>query len=128
MDTGETEEKKLSFYQKAKKVMDELLELVVQYSYEENEMEATLEKRHNVEDLMNECLGWTDNGSCDGGDIGSGTVNIFNYVIDVETATKTIIEELNNNNLLEGVRIAYLPPEGEECIALYPEGTGCNLM
>jgi hypothetical protein len=36
---------------------------------------------------MNECLGWTGNGSCDGGDIGRGKVNIINYVIDVKKAT-----------------------------------------
>ncbi len=139
-DIGETDEKKLSLFQKAGKLMnelaeekasegydyldeDELFELVVQYSYEEDRMEATLEKRHHVEDLMNECLGWTGNGSCDGGDIGSGTANIFNYVVDVKKATRTIIEELKNNNLLEGVKIAYLNPEDEEYLALYPEGT-----
>ncbi len=144
-DTGETEEKKLSLFQKGEKLMDELAEekanegyeyldedelseLVVQYSYEENQMEATLEKRHHVEDLLNECLGWTGNGSCDGGDIGSGTANIFNYVVDVEKATRTILEELENNNLLEGVKIAYLNPEDEEYIALYPEGADFSLM
>lgn len=144
-NTGETEEKKLSLSQKAEKVMnelaeekadqgydyldeDELFELVIQYSYEEDQMKETLKKRHQVEDLMNECLGWTGNGSCDGGDIGSGTANILNYVIDVEKATKTIIEELKDNNLLEGVKIAYLNPEDEEYIALYPEGDSLDLM
>ncbi|XQY91125.1 WGR domain-containing protein [Metabacillus sp. HB246100] len=144
-DTGETEEKKLSLFQKAEKFMDELaeekanegydyldedelFELVVQYSYEEDQMEATLEMRHHVEDLMNECLGWTGNGACDGGDIGSGTANIVNFVVDVEKATQTIIEELKNNNLLEGVKIAYLNPEDEEYIALYPEGADFDLM
>lgn len=71
---------------------------------------------------MNECLGWTGSGSCEGGDIGSGTVNIFNYVLDIDKATKTIIEELKNNNFLEGVKIGYLNSEDEEYIALYPEG------
>lgn len=107
---------------------DELFELVVQYSYEEDQMESTLEKRHHVEELMNECLGWTGNGSCDGGDIGSGTANIVNFVVDVEKATQTIIEELKNNNLLDGVKIAYLNPEDEEYIALYPEGAEFDLM
>ncbi|WP_045516880.1 hypothetical protein [Neobacillus niacini] len=144
-DTGETEEKKLSLFQRAEKLMDELaevkandgyeyidedelFELVVQYSYKEDEMDAILEKRHNVEDLLNECLGWTGNGSCDGGDIGGGTANIFNFVVDVEKATKTIVEELQNNNLLVEVKIAYLNPEEEEYIALYPEGSKFDLM
>lgn len=144
-DTGKTEEKKLPMFQRAEKVMedlaeekvnegfeyleeDELKELVVQYSYKENEMQAVLELRHCDEELMNECLGWTGNGSCDGGDIGSGTANIFNYVVDVEKAARTIIEELKNNNLLESAKIAYLHPEDEEYIILYPEGTKFNLM
>ncbi len=144
-DTGETEEMKLSLFQKAEKVMeklaeekhdegyeyldeDEIIELVVQFSYEEDDMVATLEKRHSVEDLMNECLGWTGNGYCDGGDIGSGTANIINYVVDVEKALKTILEELSNNNLLEGVKIAYLNPKDDEYIALYPEGTDFELL
>ena len=91
-------------------------------------MEIALKLRHSVEDLMNECLGWTGNGSCDGGDIGSGTANIFNYVVDVEKATQTIIEELKNNNLFDGVKIAYLNPEDEEYIALHPEGADFDLM
>lgn len=144
-DTGEAEEKKLSLFQNAEKKMhelatekvvegydyldeDDLFELVIQYSYEDDQMEATLKKRHQVEDLMNECLGWTGNGSCDGGDIGSGTANIFNYVIDVEQAVQTIIEELKNHDLLDGVKIAYLHPESEEYIGLYPEGTDFDLI
>lgn len=144
-DKGETEKKKLSLFQNAEKLMnelakekkiegysyldeDKLIELVVQYSYEESEMEKALNLRHSVEDLMNECLGWTGNGSCDGGDIGSGTANIFNYVLDVKRATKTIIEELTNNNLLEGVKIAYLNPKDEDYLTLYPEGAKFHQM
>lgn len=109
-DTGETEEVNLKLFEKADMVMEklveeklnvgyevldeeELIEFVVQYPYEENEMEAALDKRKIVEDLMNECLGWTGNGSSDGGDIGSGSANVFNYVIDVEKALKTTINE-----------------------------------
>jgi predicted DNA-binding WGR domain protein len=138
-DTGETEEVKLPKLKRAEKVMDELaeekvnegfeyleedelIELVVQYSYKEDEMQTALKLRHSVEDLMNECLGWTGNGLCDGGDIGSGTANIINYVVDVEKAARTIIEELKNNNLLQGAKIAYLNSDDEEYIVLYPDG------
>jgi predicted DNA-binding WGR domain protein len=133
-DTGKTEEIKLSLFQKAEKTMVKLVEekvsngyeyldeskmiqFVVQYRYEEGEMEATLKKRHSVEGLMNECLGWTGNGSCDGGDIGSGTANIFNYVLDLDEAFKAIIEVLSNNNLLENVKIAFLNVD-EEYVSL----------
>ncbi|TCS95614.1 hypothetical protein [Hazenella coriacea] len=144
-DLGETEEMKLPVFQRAEKLMDELakekvndgfeyleedelFQLVVQYSYKENEGQTALKLRYTVEDLMNECLGWTGNGSCDGGDIGSGTANIFNYVVDVEKATQTIVEELINNNLIEGAKIAYLNPEDEEYIVLYPVGAEFDLM
>ncbi|MGG3235045.1 WGR domain-containing protein [Priestia flexa] len=144
-DAGETQEKKLSRLHNAEKLMealaeakvdegydyideDELIELVVQYSYEDGEMEEVLDKRHHVEDLMNECLGWTGNGFCDGGDIGSGTANIVNYVIDPEKATQTIIEDLEKNNLLEGAKIAYLDDDSDEYVALYPEGEEFELI
>jgi predicted DNA-binding WGR domain protein len=144
-DTGETEEVKLPMFKRAEKVMDELaegkvnegfdyleedelIELVVQYSYNEDEMQTAQKLRHSVEDLMNECLGWTGNGSCDGGDIGSGTANIFNYVVDAEKASRTIIEELKNNNLLQGAKIAYLNPEDEEYVVLYPDGAEFDLI
>jgi predicted DNA-binding WGR domain protein len=143
-DTGETEEMKLSLFQKAEKAMEklaeekvnkgyeyldenELIQLVVQYRYEEGEMEATLIKRHNVESLMDECLGWTGNGSCDGGDIGSGTANIINYVLDVEEALKAIIEVLSNNNLHENVKIAYLNDD-EEYVSLFPKGADFDIL
>ncbi|MBS8263957.1 hypothetical protein DYI25_05850 [Mesobacillus boroniphilus] len=144
-DMGKTEEMKLPLLKKAEKVMnelaevkiaegfnqldeEELTELVIQYSYSENEMQTALQKRHIVEDLMNECLGWTGNGSCDGGDIGSGTANIFNYVVDVEKAGQTVIDELKINDLLEGAKIAYLNPENEKYIVLYPEGSEFDLI
>ncbi|WP_367614638.1 hypothetical protein [Shouchella miscanthi] len=85
-------------------------------------------KSHDVEDLLNECLGWTRKGACDGEDIGSGTANIFNYVIDVEKATQTILEELKTNNLLNGVKIACLHPEDEKYTTLYPKGAEFNLL
>ncbi|PSL41011.1 hypothetical protein B0H99_103145 [Planomicrobium soli] len=138
-ETGDTEELKLKMFERSEKVMDklaeeklaegydyldedELIELVLQYPYEEQHMEKALEKRHQVEDLVNNCLGWTGNGACDGGDIGSGTTNIFNYVIDVEKALKTILEELTEENLLENVKIAFLD-ENEEYIGIHPAGT-----
>ncbi|MBM7648655.1 putative DNA-binding WGR domain protein [Bacillus ectoiniformans] len=145
-DTGEAEERKLSFSQFPSKVMsqlaqekvdkegydyvdeEELIELVVQFSYEENETNKMLKKRHDVEDLMNECLGWTGNGHCDGGDIGSGTANIYNYVIDPEKAAESILGELANHDLLSDVKIAFEDPEEEEYIVLYPKGAEFDIL
>ena len=55
---------------------EELEVLLIQYRLDSWGSVADLELRHKIEDLMNECLGWTGLGHCDGGDIGSGTVNI----------------------------------------------------
>lgn len=41
---------------------------------------------------MNETLGWTGLGFCDGGSIGSGTMEVCNFVVDFEIA-KAIIEK-----------------------------------
>ncbi|UOY93292.1 hypothetical protein MUG87_03965 [Ectobacillus sp. JY-23] len=76
---------------------------------------------------MNECLGWTGNGHCDGEDIGSGTINIFNFVIDVKKALRSTLNEFSQNNLLEGVKIACENAEGNY-VLLYPEGREFNLM
>lgn len=49
------------------------------------------EKRHRLEDRMNNTLGWTGLGHCDGGSIGSGTMEVCNFVVDYNLA-KTVIE------------------------------------
>ena len=41
-----------------------------------------LEKRHRLEARMNETLGWTGLGHCDGGSIGSGTMEACCLVVD----------------------------------------------
>lgn len=142
-DIGGTEEVTLKLFEKAEKAIgilaeekldegyehldeQELIEFVVQYRYEEDQMEEAHERRQLVEELMNECLGWTGNGSSDGGDIGSGSTNVFNYVIDVPRALKTTLEELSNNHLLDNVKIAFLD-EDEEYVSLYPIDTDFDI-
>ncbi|WP_130860040.1 hypothetical protein [Gracilibacillus phocaeensis] len=144
-DTGESEKQKVPVFQKGQKIMgklakekaaegfdyldeDKLFQVVIQYTYEENEMEAAFDLRQSIEELMNECLGWTGNGACDGGDIGQGTVNIFNYVIDVNIAAKTIIEELKYIGILEQSKLAYVRPGDDAYITLYPEEATFDLM
>ena len=82
-------------------------------------MEEALEKRQQVQEIMDEALGWSGNGHCDGGDIGSGTINVFTFVIDVDEALQTTLEELKNQQLLDGVKIAYVNDE-EDYIQVYP--------
>jgi len=111
------------------KVLDEeeLIEFVLQYDYTENQLEEALEKRNQVQEIMDEALGWSGNGHCDDGDIGSGTINIFNFVIDVDKALKTILDELENKQLLDGVKIAYVNDE-EDYIQVYPSEGEFDLL
>lgn len=50
--------------------------LLVEYVVEGMGAEADLEKRHELEDILNESLGWSGLGHCDGGSIGSGTMEV----------------------------------------------------
>lgn len=96
-------------------------EIVVQFSYKDNEdMSMLVDKRQHIEALLNECLGWTGNGHCDGGDIGSGSMNLFCYVINKDIALQTILEMLEEENYLEGVSIAFADEKTEEYRLLYP--------
>ncbi len=51
-----------------------------------------LDKRHRLEEKMDEVLGWTGLGSTDGGSIGSGTMEVGCVVVDFEIA-KNVIEK-----------------------------------
>jgi hypothetical protein len=56
--------------------------LMIEYSIEGMGTTKNLDKRHALEDRMNETLGWTGLGFCDGGSIGSGTMEVCCYVVD----------------------------------------------
>ena len=69
---------------------DELHTLLVEYEVEGFGTPDDLDKRHRLEDRMNETLGWTGLGHCDGGSIGSGTMEVCTFVVDANIA-KTVI-------------------------------------
>ncbi len=94
--------------------------LVIQYKTETWGDEKDLEKRHKVENLVNECLGWTGNGHCDGGQIGSGSMEVFAYVVDPYIACKSLVDELKSKGLLEGAIIAF-EDDDEEFVILHPK-------
>ncbi len=66
--------------------------LMVEYSVDGFGTPQDLEKRARLQDRLNETLGWTGLGHCDGGSIGSDTMEVCNYVVDFEVA-KLIIEK-----------------------------------
>jgi predicted DNA-binding WGR domain protein len=123
-DTGESKEVPLARGEPAKKAIARLAEpqraegyaeidvddhavLIVQHPIAGMGTTTDLDRRDRVEGLLNECLGWSGNGHCDGGDIGSGTTNVFSFVVDPELAAKAAVAALRKNKLLEGAVIAF---------------------
>jgi len=100
---------------------DELVTFVIQYRLDTWGSTDDLNKRYQIEDLMNECLGWTGNGHCDGGDIGSGSMNIWCYVVNPHLAARSVINDLRDHGMLAGAVMAYSGRE-EDFVVLYPEG------
>lgn len=68
--------------------------LMIEYAIEGLGSRLDLDKRHRLEDRMNELLGWTGLGACDGGSIGSGTMEVCVFVVDVEVAKQVIQADL----------------------------------
>lgn len=101
-------------------------ELVVQFSYEKDQEETALERRHMMEEVINDGLLHTGNGYCEGGDVGSGTTNIFYHVLDVKTAITLIFEEMKARDVQDEPKIAV--QEGAAYTVLYPQGATFDLI
>lgn len=80
-----------------------------------------VELRWRIESLLDDALGWLGNGFCDGGDAGSGTMNVFCYVIDRKAGVATIVETLRTNRLLERLVVAVHDDDSEELHVAWPE-------
>lgn len=79
--------------------------LLIEYRVEGMGSTRDLSKRHALEDRMNELLGWTGLGNCDGGSIGSGTMEVCCFVVDVKIAKRVIEENLNGTRFADYIRI-----------------------
>ncbi|SHF64197.1 hypothetical protein [Dysgonomonas macrotermitis] len=101
-------------------------ELILQYPVKSGTSKTAIsEDIESIEGILNNCLGWTGNGHCDGGDTENGIATFFCYVIDKAIATETIIEALDEEGFLfNDLKIAYADEKTEEYKLLYPnEGT-----
>lgn len=78
---------------------------MIEYQIDGMGSEGDLSKRHQVEDRMNETLGWTGLGACDGGSIGSGTMEVCNFVVDFDVAKKVVEEDLAGTEFANYTRI-----------------------
>jgi hypothetical protein len=96
--------------------IDELHCVIIQYKIEGHGNVADHDRRVQVEELINECLGWTGLGHCDGGDIGSGSMNVFCYVVDLVIAQKVVVNSLKEHGALDGAVIAERTGKGAKVL------------
>lgn len=68
--------------------------ILIVYPVEGMGTQEDLDKRHALEDRMNETLGWTGLGNCDGGSIGSGSMEVCCFVVDAKVAERVIAADL----------------------------------
>ena len=79
--------------------------LIVEYAVDGFGTEDDLDKRHALEDRLQEILGWTGLGHCDGGSIGSGTMEAACPVVDFDRAKAVIADALKGTEFENYTRI-----------------------
>ncbi|MEZ9525682.1 hypothetical protein [Enterovibrio norvegicus] len=79
--------------------------LLVEYKVDGFGTGDDLDKRARLHDRMSETLGWTGLGHCDGGSIGSDTMEVCNYVVDFELAKRVIEKDLAGTEFADYTRI-----------------------
>ncbi|QTE40174.1 hypothetical protein J3L18_14315 [Mucilaginibacter gossypii] len=85
--------------------IDDHYTLLIEYIIEGMGTPEDIEKRTRLQNKMDEVLGWTGLGHCDGGSTGGGTMEVCCLVIDFDLA-KTVIEvALQNTEFANYVRI-----------------------
>ena len=84
---------------------DKVSFLEIEYIIDGFGTEQDLDKRHRLEERMDEVLGWTGLGHTDGGSIGSGTMEVGCVVVDFDIAKKVIEENLKGTEFANYSRI-----------------------
>lgn len=84
---------------------DEHAVLMIEYAVDGFGSPSDLEKRHKLEERMNETLGRTGLGACDGGSIGSGTMEVCCFVVNFEIAKRVVSEDLSGTEFEDFTRI-----------------------
>jgi hypothetical protein len=85
--------------------LEEHASLVIEYRIDGFGSAADLDKRHRLEARMNELLGWAGIGICDGGSIGSGSMEVFCDVVDFAVARKLVEKDLAGTEFADYSRI-----------------------
>ncbi|MBI5915485.1 MAG: hypothetical protein HY842_08915 [Bacteroidetes bacterium] len=79
--------------------------LEIEYKIDGFGTDQDLDKRHKLEERLNELLGWTGLGELDGGSIGSGAMEAGFTVVDFDIAQKVIEQDLKNTEFGDYSRI-----------------------
>jgi hypothetical protein len=103
----------------------ELHEVVVQFIMEDQDLaeleseEDKLEFIQSLKNQCNQCLGWSGNGRCDGGDLGRTSLNLFCQVVVASLAVSALAEYWermgSSDEFLIGQR------EGDKMEVIYPD-------
>jgi predicted DNA-binding WGR domain protein len=119
---GESKRVKSSLFSKAEKAIQSEIEtlfkqgfhpidieehrtLLIEYGVDAMGDAKDVEKRHRLEQRMNETLGWTGLGACDGGSIGSGSMEVCTFVVDFDVAKAVIERDLTGTEFENYTRI-----------------------
>jgi len=79
--------------------------LLIEYAVDGMGTAEDIEKRNRLQSRMSETLGWTGLGQCDGGSIGSGSMEVCNYVVDFDIAKAVIAHDLAGTEFENYTRI-----------------------
>jgi len=79
--------------------------LLIEYKVDDMGTPEDLNKRTRLQNRMDGTLGWTGLGHCDGGSIGSGTMEVCCYVVDFEIAKRVIEQDLKDTEFADYTRI-----------------------
>ncbi len=79
--------------------------LLIEFAVDGMGTSEDLDKRTRLQDRMDETLGWTGLGHCDGGSMGSGTMEVCCFVIDFDIAKAVIEQDLIDTEFADYTRI-----------------------
>ena len=85
--------------------IDEHAILLIEFVIDGMGTTEDLNKRTRLEERMNNTLGWTGLGHCDGGSTGSDTMEVCCFVIDFDIAKSVIEQDLKNTEFADYSRI-----------------------
>lgn len=79
--------------------------LIIEYAITGGGSDEDFEKRENLIEALNQKLGWTGLGYCEGGDTGSDKMNVACFVVDYDLAAHTIEAVLKDTEFGDYSRI-----------------------